>query len=173
MENKLVDVYIGVGSNIQPVKNILGAFRLLDTDIAIAATSAFYKTKAIDRPDQEDYLNGVWLVRTLRSAIEIKKQVLEKIENSLKRVRTEDKFSSRIIDLDIILYGDMVIEEMGIPDKDIFKRPFLAIPLFELNPDLSIPGESLSIAEIIKGMKMSGLEEYTELTKILKESIKK
>ena len=173
MENKLVDVYIGVGSNIQPVKNILGAFRLLDTDIAIAATSAFYKTKAINRPDQEDYLNGVWLVRTLRSAIEIKKQVLEKIENSLKRVRTEDKFSSRTIDLDIILYGDMVIEEMGIPDKDIYNRAFLSIPLFELAPDLSIPGEMVPIIDIIKGIKSSELKIHDELTKNLKESIKK
>ena len=67
--------------------------------------------------------------------------MLRTIENGLHRNRESDKYASRTIDLDLLLFGNMVIHEEGltIPDPDIYNRSFIAFPLSELNPDLIMP----------------------------------
>ena len=56
--------YIGVGSNIEPESNILRALDLLKQCERVAASSTFYRTPAIGRAEQPDYLNGVWRIET-------------------------------------------------------------------------------------------------------------
>jgi 2-amino-4-hydroxy-6-hydroxymethyldihydropteridine diphosphokinase len=143
-----VKAYIAVGSNIEPEKNIPEALERLKRYAQIKAISTFYRTLPITRPEQPSFLNGVWQIDTAGKARTLKFEILRRIEAELGRVRTEDRYAARTIDLDIALYGDAVIDEpdLHIPDPDIRRRPFIAVPLLELAPCLVLPdtGEQLS-----------------------------
>lgn len=169
----MTDVFISVGSNINPEENIAKALEKLKEYVDVVAVSTFYQTKAINRPNQADFINGIFHIRTDISPRKLKFDILRKIEYDLGRIRSEDKYSDRTIDLDIAIYGDMVINEgdLVIPDKDIRVRPFIAIPLLELSPTLVLPDteEKLSSLEIIKAGK--DMKPAEELTRILKEGV--
>ncbi|UCD29308.1 MAG: 2-amino-4-hydroxy-6-hydroxymethyldihydropteridine diphosphokinase, partial [Planctomycetota bacterium] len=126
MTDKPIKVFIAVGSNIDPEINILQALKRIKEPVKITGISTFYQTPPIERPVQQPFLNGVWRIETLMSARTLKFNCLRTIENELGRVRTEDKYAARTIDLDIIIYGDMVIDEpdLQIPDPDIYTRSF-------------------------------------------------
>ncbi len=170
---KLVDVFISVGSNVNPSENIVKSLELLKRYVDLVAVSTFYQTKAINRPDQPDFINGIFHIRTDISPRKLKFDILRKIEHDLGRTRSEDRYSNRTIDLDIVIYGDMVINEsdLVIPDKDIRDRPFIAIPLLELSPSLILPDtkEKLSSLEIISAGK--DMKPAKEITKILKKGV--
>ena len=129
-------VFIAVGSNIEPEKNVRNAVKLLSRQFPIAGVSTFYRTPAEGRPEQPPFVNGVVEIETDLPADDLKRQ-LRKIENVLGRKRTEDEFASRTIDLDIISPGEA-------------QRPFVAIPLHELVPDL-IAGSGLDDIEPLPG----------------------
>ena len=69
---------------------------------------------------------------------------MHKIEDSLGRNRAAPKFSSRIIDLDLVIYDDMIDEKINVPRKDILKYAFVLAPLLELNPDGIHPEKGVS-----------------------------
>jgi 2-amino-4-hydroxy-6-hydroxymethyldihydropteridine diphosphokinase len=148
-----VIAYVAVGSNIEPRRNVPAAVEMLCRQVEVCGVSTFYRTPAVGpdgqpravRPDSrragdEDFLNGVLAVRTARPARELKFQVLRAIEDRLARVRSADKYAPRTIDLDVVLYGQAVIDEpdLRIPARDL-DRPFVALPLLELAPDLVLP----------------------------------
>ena len=169
-----VDVYIAVGSNIEPERNIAEALDRLKRYVHIKAISTFYRTAPIGQPEQSAFLNGVWQIDTVRTALALKFGVLRQIESKLGRVRTEDKYAARTIDLDIAVYGDAVINEpdLHIPDPDIRQRPFIAVPLLELAPSLVLPdtGERLSSLAISKAS--ANLETACGFTDSLRARIK-
>ena len=170
---KGIRAYISVGSNIEPEKNIPEALEKLKRYVRVNAVSTFYRTIPIGRPEQSAFMNGVWQIDALQTARELKFGVLRRIEAELGRVRTEDKYAARTIDLDIALYGDVVINEpdLRIPDPDIRQRPFIAIPLLELAPLLVLPdtGELLSSLDIVKATR--DMEPVYDFTEILREGI--
>ena len=170
---KGIEAYISVGSNIEPEKNIPEALEKLKKYVRVKAVSTFYRTMPIGRPEQSVFLNGVWQIDAEQTARELKFDVLRQIEAELGRVRTEDKYAARTIDLDIALYDDMVIDEpdLRIPDPDIRQRPFIAVPLLELAPllVLSDTGELLSSLDIVKAIQ--DLEPVYDFTEILRERI--
>ncbi len=151
MDNNVVGAYIGVGSNIEPERNITDALASLSKHVDITGISSFYKTTPFLRKNQDDYLNGVWQISTSISPEELKFAVLRRIEKELYRNRESDKYAARTIDLDLLLYDDMVIHEddLTIPDPDICKRSFIAFPLSELNPDLVMPDTKQSLVDIL------------------------
>jgi len=163
--------YIGTGSNIEPYKNIENALTLLKKTVKVTKCSTFYRTKPLYDRDQNDYINGVWEITTDMNPENIKFEVLKKIEKLLGRKKTTDKFMSRTIDLDLILYDDLIlnIENIVLPDKDIYSRPFLAFPLYELNENLILPDAKVSIKSIIEKMDISALHPETEFTLKLKK----
>ena len=170
---KQVEAYISVGSNIKPEENILIALDKLKGYVRVKATSTFYRTMPIGRPEQSFFLNGIWLIETDKTARELKFGILRKIEEELGRVRTQDKYAPRTIDLDIAIYGNEVIKEadLVIPDPDIRKREFIAIPLLELSPSLILPdtGESISSLDIVRENK--DIEVMHIFTEKLRERI--
>ena len=170
---KQFEVYISVGSNIEPEENIPKALDKLKKYVRVVATSTFYRTRPIGRPEQAFFLNGVWLIETNKAPQELRFRVLRIIEEELGRIRTEDKYAPRTIDLDIILYGNAVIRgtELVIPDPDIRRRNFIAIPLLELNPSLVLPdtGKPISSLDIVKSDK--GLTTLHAFTESLRERI--
>lgn len=173
-----VTAYVAVGSNVEPRRNVPAAVELLRGQVEVCGVSTFYRTAAIGpdgqpRPGDEDFLNGVLAVRTARPARELKFDVLRTIEDRLLRVRSADKYAPRTIDLDLVLYGQAVIDEpdLRIPARDV-DRPFVALPLLELAPELVLPGSRQVLACLWSGgraaagrMMMVPDEQTTELLK--------
>jgi len=133
--------YISVGANLNPERNIIRALARLDSIHRLTGVSVFYRTKAIDRPEQPDYLNGVVSIHYSGVLRSLKFNVLRRIEELLGRERSKDAFAARPIDLDIILCGDLFLREPGliIPDPDIRERPFLVGALLDLDPEITLP----------------------------------
>ncbi len=142
-------IFIGVGSNIEPEKNLTHSLQLLNESMPVRAISTHYRTSPLNgRSEQDDYINGVWKIESELSPSDLKKLVLSPIEKACGRKRTSDKYASRPVDLDILLWGDMLIPG-SLPDPDLFTRPFLAFPLLELSPALILPGETVLFREQI------------------------
>ncbi|MEM0304678.1 MAG: 2-amino-4-hydroxy-6-hydroxymethyldihydropteridine diphosphokinase [Saccharolobus sp.] len=163
-KNNLAKAYIGIGSNIEPEDNVRKSLIYLRDKSKVTKISSVYLTKAIP-PNQPDYYNCVVEIKTNLDPFYIK-YVLRKIEEKLGRIRSENKYMPRIIDLDLLLYGNLVInsDELIIPNPEIV-RLFVIIPLYELNEDLVIPNINKSLKEIIKsvnGDDMKPLNDYTE-----------
>jgi 7,8-dihydro-6-hydroxymethylpterin-pyrophosphokinase len=99
--------------------------------------------------------------------------VLRRIEHDLGRIRTDDKYAPRTIDLDILVYDDLVVETDGvvIPDPEIANRPFLAIPLCELDPGLTLPDSGLAVCDLAGRFAPSDMEPLREYTDSLRDSI--
>jgi len=162
-------VFLGVGSNIHPDENVRKALALLCSHVRITGISTVYLTDAEDRPEQSSYYNCVIEAETQTPPVEFKYSVLRKIEEAMGRIRTEDKSAARTIDLDLILYDDLIMETetLTLPDPQISRRAFVALPLHELSPELRLPGSGVSIAEIAASLPQTGgmkpLKQYTEL----------
>ena len=120
---------IGLGSNINPQENIAKAKELLGEKFFIKGESSFVKTKPIGRSDLNDFINGAILVETHLDLYELR-AFLKHLEAELGREKSKDPFSSRAIDLDIIVYNGKVL------DEDFYQREFLKNSTLELLPDL-------------------------------------
>ena len=133
--------HISVGSNLNPERNIIRALTHLHGIYPLTGVSKFYKTKAIDRPEQPDYLNGVVSIEYSGVVRDLKYEVLRKIEELFGRERSKDSYAARTIDLDLILCGSLALHEIGliVPDPDIRNRPFLVAGLLDLNPTIDLP----------------------------------
>jgi 2-amino-4-hydroxy-6-hydroxymethyldihydropteridine diphosphokinase len=166
-----VRAWLSVAGNIEPETNIAAALERLARQVRIAGVSTFYVTPAIDRPEQPDYWNGVVMVDTELSPRILKYNVLRAIESELGRVRTEDAYAARTIDLDILLYGGWVCDEPGlrIPDPDLRTRTFLAAALLELTPDLVMPDTGAPLAALLEPRAASRLIAAAAFTKRMKE----
>lgn len=103
--------------------------------------SSLYQSKAWGNTNQNDFINSVIKIKTRLSPEKLLKKIL-KIEKEMGRIR-EEKWGPRIIDIDILIYGADVVEKphLTIPHPYITERKFVLIPLYELNPQLNIPGK--------------------------------
>lgn len=167
------EAFIAVGSNIEPSLQIEEALRLLAQSITVSAVSTFYQTKAIARPEQPDYRNGIFKIETSISPMELKMDILRDIEKKLDRIRTDDPLAARTIDLDVVLFGDLVLNEDGLrlPDPDVREWAFVAVPLLELAPELLMPDNGEPLASLASAQKCDTLKADEELSRILKERI--
>ncbi len=162
----MTTVFLSVGSNIEPEKNIVEALRQLSTQVKVISISTVYLTEPLEHGSQPKYYNCVVKIETDVEPEKLKFDVLREIERRLGRKRTRDKYAPRTIDLDIIAYGNLQLatKELVLPDPQIQQRPFLAIPLCEIEPDLVLPGfdrPMKKIAENFKSDKMIALKEFT------------
>ena len=140
---------IAIGSNLaSPLEQVNAAVQALG-DIPqsrVVALSSFYRTPPLGPQDQPDYLNAAIALETALSA-EALLDNTQRIELQQGRVRKEERWGPRTLDLDIMLFGDAVIntERLTVPHYDMKRRGFMLWPLFEIAPDLIFPdGESLS-----------------------------
>lgn len=165
--------FIGIGSNIDPADNVRAAVHALARQTRLVGISMVYLTDALGTAKQPPYYNCVVEIETHVTPAEIKFGILRNIENSLGRRRTEDKYAPRTIDLDLIVYGDLMIDAEGIrlPDPDILERPFLAIPLFELAPDLILPGFGSRISEIAARFPQDGIKPLEDYARLLRSEL--
>src|SRR3972149_233754 len=113
MREKSVVAQIGVGSNINPLENIPKALELLKGYVTETGISPFYRSRPAGTTDQPDFINGIFRITTEAEPKRLKFSILRVIEGTLGRVRMADKNASRAIDLDILLYGSLVLD---VPD---------------------------------------------------------
>ncbi len=165
--------FISVGSNIDPAANVRRALRALATRMHLVGISMVYLTDALGRPEQHPYYNCVAEVETDVAPRDVKRAILRQIEDELGRTRTADKYAPRTIDLDLIAYGDLVVDEDGmrLPDPDIMERPFLAIPLHELAPGWVLAGSNRRIDEVAAALPSDGMHPLRDYAGQLRREI--
>jgi 2-amino-4-hydroxy-6-hydroxymethyldihydropteridine diphosphokinase len=169
-----VCAYVSVGSNIRPEANILEALKLLHAQVSQLTASAFYLSEPKGGGMQPKFINGVFGIATAREAVGLKYDVLRQIEARLGRQRGSDKSAPREIDLDLILYGDHIIRtpELTVPDPDIYRFGYIAVPLLELAPDLVLPDRNVTVSDLESAKTREGLVLQKELTSLLKRWLK-
>lgn len=147
----MTSAYIGIGSNIQPERFIVMALERLRQKLAVEAISPFYRTKAVGTAEgQNDFINGVMKVKTKLTAEQLKFTVLREIEFELGRLKEMPKHAPRTVDLDLIIFGDEIIPELNIPEADILSRPYVYVPLLDIEPKIKIPGLQLKLKKLLK-----------------------
>lgn len=157
-----IRVYIGIGSNLDnPVAQVLEAVEELEMipDTILAERSTLYSARPMGPADQPDYVNAVVAMDTLLSADEIHKALI-KIEDLQGRVREGEKWGPRIIDLDLLLYGNSTIDTatLTVPHPGMHERDFVIIPLEEVAGNLKIPGRG-NLYSLINKCKSHSLKK--------------
>jgi len=136
-----VTSYIALGSNLDsPEDQLKCALKHLAqlADCHLTRISSFYHNPALS-PSQPDYINAVVELTTTLPPIDLLR-ALQNIEHKQGRVRTEH-WGTRTLDLDMILYGNEIIEneDITIPHPRMLERAFVLIPLQEIAPHLVLP----------------------------------
>ncbi len=165
--------HISVAGNMEPETNLPRALELLREQTALLAVSTFYRTPALDRPEQPDYLNGAVMARFDGDARTLKFGVLRVLEGKMGRMRTDDRYAARTVDLDLLLFGEAIIVEDGLvlPDPDLWRRPFVAAAVLELDPDLVVPGTGKPLRELADMEAVARLEPAREFTRAMLERL--
>ena len=149
-----VRAYIGIGSNLDnPVAQVLEAVEELEMipDTILVARSSLYSGRPMGPEEQPDYVNAVVSLDTLLSADELH-QALISIEDQQGRVRDGEKWGARIIDLDLLLYGNSSINTptLTVPHPGMHERDFVIVPLEEIAGNVKIPGRGFLYSLINK-----------------------
>ena len=144
-------VYIAIGSNLaSPLEQVNAAIRALADipDSRVVSVSSLYRTPPLGPQDQPDYLNAAVALET-SLAPEALLDHTQRIELQQGRVRKAERWGPRTLDLDIMLFGDAIInsERLTVPHYDMKNRGFMLWPLFEIAPQLHFPdGLALCVA---------------------------
>lgn len=155
--------YIALGSNqaspLEQVSSALDALAAIPQS-RMVATSSFYRTPPLGPQDQPDYLNAAVILDTDLSA-EALLDHTQRIELEQGRVRKEERWGPRTLDLDIMLFGDRVIhtDRLTVPHYDMKNRAFMLVPLLEIAPECRFP-DGQSAAEILAGLTQEGITRW-------------
>ncbi|EHH2449854.1 2-amino-4-hydroxy-6-hydroxymethyldihydropteridine diphosphokinase [Vibrio vulnificus] len=140
-------VYIGVGSNIEREKHARAAWQELTLLGEALQASPIYECAAVGF-DSHAFFNFVIRLNTSMTLEELAFQ-LRQIELKWGREENAAKYQDRTLDLDIVLFGECISSQKPeLPRSDIFKYPFVIQPLYDLQPDLVIPGDGRTVEEI-------------------------
>ena len=154
MQNHSVTAYIALGANLgDREKNIRHAINELKhtPGTKVTRTSKLIENPAVGGPENSpDFLNGVVEVETTLGSHDLLHRLLE-IEHQMGRERRE-KWSPRIIDLDLLLYGDKIIssDDLVVPHPLMHERHFVLEPLAEIAPEVVHPTFGVSIADLLE-----------------------
>lgn len=152
----MAKVYLGLGTNVGRLKdNLKKAIRLLKKcGLGVLKQSSMFKTKAISKVQQRDYLNMCIEGETSFSPEKILKicQMIEKQIGQPKEKKKKGFEKPRIIDIDILLYGKKIIKKrnLKIPHLNMHKRLFVLEPLNEIAPHIMHPVQQKTIKMLLK-----------------------
>jgi 2-amino-4-hydroxy-6-hydroxymethyldihydropteridine diphosphokinase len=157
--------YVGLGSNLgDPARQVRDALDEIGDlpESGLVARSPLYRSAPMGPVDQPDYVNAVAALRTglaPRALLE----ALRSIEDAHGRDRAVPRWGPRTLDLDILLYGDLVVDDRAliIPHPGLTSRNFVVYPLLRVAPGLVLP-DGRSLEEIAAGLTAEGLEEMTD-----------
>ena len=130
----MAEVFASLGSNQNREHNIRSAVKALRACYGALRLSSVYNNKAVGFVG-EDFLNMVVAFNSDRTPQEVQ-QNFHQIEDSHGRVRQDEKFAPRQLDIDLILYGDIICDDdsLKLPRIDIVEYAFVLLPLAELEP---------------------------------------
>ncbi|HET6489370.1 MAG TPA: 2-amino-4-hydroxy-6-hydroxymethyldihydropteridine diphosphokinase [Syntrophales bacterium] len=157
--------YLGIGSNLgDPIENCRTALREIASlkSTQVLRRSSLYRTEPVGDKRQDWFVNGVLEVRTAFTAPHLLK-ALQWVEQTLGRVRTE-KWGPRTIDIDILLYGQEIIEtgDLVIPHPEMHKRRFVLVPINEIAPYVIHPRYGVSMKGLLDRLEDSLVVERIE-----------
>lgn len=156
-------LFLSLGSNISPEENIPRAIELLQKHSTIEAISSTWETPALGSRGP-NFLNLALLIHCQLPHEEFKSQVIRKIEAELGRIRSNDKNAPRTIDIDILIADGIII------DNQIWERAHLAVPLAELDREISDPGSGLQIGSVAENLRANRpIKQHSGLTNKIKQ----
>ena len=162
----MISAFIGLGSNLenpaQQIQDAVFAIKSIEKS-EIKTLSSLYYSRPIGPKDQPDYMNAVLELQTSLTP-ELLLNQLQAIENDAGRVRKDNRWGPRILDLDIILFGDQTIntDHLTIPHYGMKEREFVLLPLAEIAPDLNLP-DGCNIATLASTISTNGLKIHSTL----------
>jgi 2-amino-4-hydroxy-6-hydroxymethyldihydropteridine diphosphokinase len=141
-------VYIAAGSNVEPERNLALASRELCREFPDVRFSPWYRNQAVGF-EGDDFINFV-AGFTTDLPIEVVLPRLHAIETLCGRPRGAPRWAPRSMDLDMLLYGDLIRDEpkLKLPRPDLMKRAFMLGPLADLAPELVHPTLKATIGEL-------------------------
>lgn len=147
--------YIGIGSNLgDREENCRKAISLMsENGIAVKKQSSMYETEPWGVKDQPKFINMAIEIETSKNPEDLL-GILKNIERQMGRTESV-KWGQRIIDLDILLYDDLLVEtpHLEIPHPFMHEREFVLKPLCEIAPDIKHPVVGKTIEEMLAGLK--------------------
>ncbi len=140
-------IYLGLGSNIEPERNLKLGFREIERCFGPLTVSPTYKGASVGF-DGDDFLNLVVGFDGEQTPSELV-EVLEDIHKLAGRVREEERFLSRTLDIDLLLVGDLVTDgpPAKLPREDVLTCAFVLRPLTDIAPELEHPVSGKTMRE--------------------------
>lgn len=146
-------VFLGIGTNLGKREiNLKEAVAMIEEYIGpVEKSSSVYETEPWGFQSRDEFLNIVVIVETNLTPSGLLERIL-KVESMLGRVRGEKQYSSRVIDIDILLYEDLIIDRksLKIPHQLMHERKFVLIPLCEIAPEMVHPVLKKSFASLLE-----------------------
>ncbi len=157
--------YIGIGSNLErPVHQVLEARNALARlpNTRLLALSPLYRNPALGPGQQPDYVNAVAAIET-RLAAHALLDALQAVEAKRGRVRGSVQWAPRILDLDLLVYGDSEIgdERLTVPHPRLAQRAFVLKPLMDIAANLDIPGLG-PVTMLLSNLSQASLQRVGE-----------
>jgi 2-amino-4-hydroxy-6-hydroxymethyldihydropteridine diphosphokinase len=153
---------VAAGSNVEPEKHLSMALRALAAAYGPLTLSPAYKNKAVGF-EGADFINLVVGFNTEESVVDVRRR-LRKIETACDRPPDAAKWAPRTMDLDILLFGDLVSNEPGfvIPRPDLVKRPYMLKPMADIAPEVRHPILGQTMRELWQNFQ-GGAHEMVEV----------
>jgi len=155
-------VYLGLGANLNaPRKQIHAAVTALKAlkDVEFVCVSHDYASKPMGPQDQPDYVNAVACINTFLQPEQLL-DLTQAIELEHGRVRKAERWGARTLDIDILLFGEQVIntKRLTVPHYGLNEREFVVYPLQEIAPELILPSGA-SIKQIANNLPLNDLQQ--------------
>ena len=155
--------YIGLGGNLgdaaHTIQSGVQALKNLP-DSQFVGLSNLYQSKPMGPQDQPDYINAVAHLQTNLAPLQLL-DALQAIEAEHGRVRGDEHWGARTLDLDILLFGQQTIDlpRLSVPHPGMREREFVLYPLYDLQPQL-IFADGVPLAELLKTIPTNGMTVY-------------
>lgn len=151
-------VYVAAGSNIEPAHHLRTALQALRVAYPSLVVSPAYRNRAVGFSG-DDFINLVVGFATDEPVVAVREQ-LQRIETLCGRPPLAPKWAPRSMDLDILLYGELVSNEPGlvIPRPDLLRRPYMLKPMADIAPDVLHPVQHKSMRELWAKFDSAGHE---------------
>ncbi len=155
------EAFVGLGANLEnPLQQVRQAISELDAieRTRVLMASSLYRSVPVGYADQPDFINAVAKLRTELSPRDLL-DALHVIENGHGRRRSV-RNAPRTLDLDLLLYGMLVMHEEGLilPHPRMHERAFVLLPLAEIEPDMPLPGLA-PVSQLLAQVDRSGVEK--------------